>query len=97
MLLDWVLSCTFVFSHVYYIFFAKYEHSTDKLMLAIIGPAFTGVFWIYAFFDAARFLPRWYDKILYFISCLLQKPILLPIILPGCVFRSYLALRMKNG
>jgi hypothetical protein len=70
MILDTVLSWLFVFSHIWYMFFAKYDHVTDKLMLAIIGPAFTGVFWIYAFFDAFRFLPRWYDKLLYFISCL---------------------------
>lgn len=71
LLLDTVMSWVFIFAHVWYIFFAEYDHSTDKLMLAIIGPCFTGAFWIYSIGDAIRFLPRWYDKILYVFSCIL--------------------------
>ena len=57
----------------------------------------TGAIFCYCFADGARFLRTWPDRILYFISCLLQKPILLPILLPGSFFRSYVATKQFGG
>lgn len=47
----------------------------------------------YCIGDAIRFLPKTSDKILYTLSCLLMKPILLPILLPGSYFESPIAKR----
>ena len=51
----------------------------------------------YVIADAVRFLQTWPDRILYAISCLLQKPILLPILLPGRFFSSYVANKQFDG
>jgi len=56
----------------------------------LIGAGFTSIILFYAFMDGIRFLRSNVDKFLYLVSCLLQKPILLPVILPSR-FRSRIA------
>ena len=63
----------------------------------LIAFGVTGVVLFYCCADAMRFLRNWPDRILYFISCILQKPILLPILLPGSFFRSYVATKQFDG
>ena len=53
----------------------------------LIGAGLTSLIMFYAFTDAVRFLRSNLDKILYLISCLLQKPLLLPLLMPSR-FRS---------
>jgi len=57
-------------------------------MQVIIGLGIISCINIYAMLDGIRFLPRWFDKGLYITSCLLLKPILLPVILGGYCFKS---------
>ena len=51
----------------------------------------------YCIADSVRFLQNWTDMILYVVSCLLMKPILLPILLPGRYFSSYIANKRFDG
>ena len=51
----------------------------------------------YVIADAMRFLRTWPDRFLYLLSCLLQKPILLPVLLPGTCFKSYVANKSFDG
>lgn len=48
---------------------------------------------VYCILDGMRFLPSWKDRIFYLFSCLLQKPILLPTLMPGYCFQSQIANR----
>jgi hypothetical protein len=96
LIFDTLLSWAFFVLLINYIFTEKFEKQSDKTMLLLIGPCFTGTFLIYTIFDAIRYLPYWSDKFLYTVSCILQKPILLPILLSGS-FRSYTAVRASSG
>ena len=64
-------------------------------MLVTFG--FTGAIMIYVIGDASRFLVSWVDRLLYLISCLLMKPILLPVFMPGNFFVSYVATSQFDG
>ena len=97
LLLDTLLAWCFVGAHMYYVYFSHFDFKTDKIMLIMIGTGITSIFLIYSVFDAIRFLPGWCDKTLYVISCVLQKPILLPVLMPGSFFRSFVALRLRTG
>lgn len=66
-------------------------------MQLLIAFGMTGAILCYCVGDAIRFLRNWPDRILYLFSCLLQKPILLPILLPGRFFRSYVASKSFDG
>ncbi len=57
-------------------------------MQVIIGVGIVTCVLVYSIVDAIRFLPRWSDKVMYVTSCLLLKPILLPVILGGYCFKS---------
>lgn len=59
-----------------------FYNANDKLIQVIIGTGFMVIALFYAFCDGVRFLKSNLDRTLYFISCLLQKPILLPLLLP---------------
>ena len=65
-------------------------------MQVIIGVGITTCICCYAIADAIRFLPRWVDKVLYTVSCLMLKPILLPVILGGYCFKSPLREQERN-
>ena len=56
----------------------------------LIGAGFISIILFYSFSDGVRFLRSNVDKFLYLISCLLQKPILLPVLLPSR-FKSRIA------
>jgi len=71
LLLDTALSWAFFGVLINYVFTGKFVEGTDKTMLLLIGPAFTGTFLIYSIFDAIRYLPYWTDKFLYVLSCAL--------------------------
>jgi len=58
----------------------------------LIGAGFTSILMVYSFMDGVRFLRSNVDKVLYLVSCLLQKPILLPVLLPTR-FRSRISQR----
>ena len=47
----------------------------------------------YCLIDGLRFLSTCHDRLLYVISCILMKPILLPVIAPGHLFQSNIANR----
>ena len=58
----------------------------------LLGAGFCNIILFYAFTDGVRFLRSNFDKVLYLMSCLLQKPILLPVLLPSR-FRSRIAVK----
>jgi hypothetical protein len=58
----------------------------------LVGAGFTGIILMYCFVDGARYLRSNVDKFLYLISCILQKPLLLPVIMPWR-FRSRIAVK----
>jgi hypothetical protein len=57
-------------------------------MQLIIGFGITGVVICYAIVDNMRFISGVTDKIICVMSCLLLKPILLPVLFPGSFFKS---------
>ena len=66
-------------------------------MQLLVAFGITGAIMFYVVADASRFLRTWTDRFLYFFSCLVQKPILLPILLPGSFFKSYVATKQFDG
>lgn len=67
-----------------------FENENNHMLHVLIGAGFIGIICFYSFSDGARFLRSNFDKFLYLISCLLQKPILLPVLFPSR-FRSRIA------
>ena len=57
----------------------------------MIGFGITGLVFFYVVLDGVRFLSTWTGQILYVISCLILKPILLPTLLPTQYFKSPVA------
>lgn len=74
----------------------EFETLTDKAMQILIGFGITGLVLVYSVLDGMRFLPGICDKILYIFSCLLMKPILLPVIFPGSCFKSSIPLNQRG-
>ena len=91
MVTDMVLAFTYISSQLTYVCYGEYEDDQDKLVQLLIAFGVTGAMMAYCIGDAIRFLRNWPDRILYLISCFMQKPILLPILLHGRFFRSYIA------
>ena len=89
--MDMFLSVAFVACQFAYILTDDFTKTSDKVMQVIIGFGITGGVLFYSFLDASRFISHILDKILYLFSCLLMKPIYLPILLPGSCFRSPLS------
>ena len=82
---------------VYFIVFHNFRQDEDKMIQVLVAFGFTGAIMLYVIGDASRFLISWGDRLLYFISCLLMKPILLPVLLPGNFFTSYVATSHFDG
>ena len=61
-------------------------------MHVIMGFGFTSFMMLYVFSDGVRFLESHIDKAFYLFSCVLQKPILLPVLMPNR-FKSKIALK----
>lgn len=94
---DTVLSITYITAQFAYVLEGNYEDEQDKLVQLLVAFGITGAIMFYVVADASRFLRSWPDRILYFFSCVLQKPILLPILLPGTFFKSYVATKQFEG
>lgn len=97
LLLDSALALCFYVTQVIYLFSFPFTTNTDKLLQLIICVFIVGAIQIMCVFDGIRFLPSWVDKMLYIISCLLQKPILLPVIFSSAFFESKVASKRFSG
>jgi len=91
-LLDFILAIVFQLMHMYFFTVAEFEDEDNHVLHILIGAGFTGIILFYSFSDGVRFLRSNVDKFLYLISCLLQKPLLLPILMPSR-FRSRIAIK----
>lgn len=81
--LDSLLSMTFIIGIIVHIFHDEFTTLNNKVIECIIGIGMSTFSLFYAFSDGVRFLDSSVDKVLYMISCLLQKPILLPMMFPS--------------
>jgi hypothetical protein len=90
------LAIAFVACQMNYIFTNNFTQQTDKVMQVLIGFGITGAVLLYSIADASRFVGRWYDKLFYATSCLLMKPIFLPVLLPGFCFKSALSNKARH-
>lgn len=84
---DFMLSLTFQVGHIYFFLALDFENENNHMLHLLIGAGFTGIICFYSFSDGVRFLRSNFDKVLYLLCCILQKPILLPVLLPSR-FRS---------
>ena len=73
----------------------EFEKEENHLIHVLIGLGLATIILFYSFSDGVRFLRSNLDKMLYFISCLLQKPILLPLLMPSR-FKSRIAKKHMN-
>ena len=78
----------FVAFQIDYVVTWNFISLTDKAMQLIIGFGITGAVICYTIVDNMRFVSSATDKILCVLSCLLLKPILLPVLFPGSFFKS---------
>ena len=60
------------------------------MLHVLIGAGFTNIILFYCLSDGVRFLRSNFDKLLYLVSCAMQKPLLLPLFFPSR-FRSRIA------
>ena len=97
LLLDTLMAQAYIACQIYFVVFHTFKQDEDKVIQVLVAFGFTGAILIYVIGDASRFLTSWFDRILYIISCLLMKPILLPILLPGNFFTSYVATSQFDG
>ena len=81
--------------HIYFFITAEFKNEENHVLHVLIGAGLTGIILFYSFSDGVRFLRSNLDKFLYLISCLLQKPILLPLLLPNR-FKSRIAKKHMN-
>jgi hypothetical protein len=89
-LMDACFSCLFILCIAFHIAEDQFATLNDKVIECIVGIGFTGIATLFSFMDGSRFIYSKIDRVLYFVSCLLQKPILLPIIFSNR-FRSPVA------
>lgn len=89
-LVDACLSCLFILCIAFHIAEDEFTTINDKVIECIVGIGFTGIATLYSFLDGSRFIYSKRDRIVYLASCLLQKPILLPMIFSSR-FRSPVA------
>mmetsp|Transcript_4170 Transcript_4170/g.7069 ORF Transcript_4170/g.7069 Transcript_4170/m.7069 type:complete len:182 (-) Transcript_4170:285-830(-) len=90
--LDFWMSLLFQVVHIYFFIVAEFKEENNHVLHVLIGAGFTTIILIYSITDGIRFLRSYFDKLLYLIACLLQKPILLPLMFPSR-FRSRIAVR----
>ena len=96
LIVDTIAGIVFVVFQVQYIIESDFNIQSNKAMLVIIAWGITGVVLAYTIFDSQRFVAKWSDKVLCLVSCLLLKPVVLPILFSGSFFRSPIA-RQKTG
>ena len=97
LIFDTILAQSYIWAQFAYVIDGRYEEEEDKVVQLLIAFGVTGAILCYCIADGSRFLQSWPDRILYFISCIFQKPILLPVILPGRFFTSYIADKNFDG
>lgn len=88
--LDACFSCLFILCIAFHIAEDQFATLNDKVIECIVGIGFTGIATLFSFMDGSRFIYSKIDRFLYFVSCLLQKPILMPMIFSNR-FRSPVA------
>ncbi len=81
--IDSLLSMIFFFGIIFHIAEDEFSTLNDKVIESIIGIGLSVIVMTYCIFDGLRFLDSTFDQIIYVISCILQKPILLPMLMPG--------------
>ena len=96
LIVDTIAGIVFVVFQVQYIIESDFNIQSNKAMLVIIAWGITGVVLVYTIFDSQRFVAKWSDKVLCLVSCLLLKPVVLPILFSGSFFRSPIA-KQKTG
>ena len=96
LVVDTIAGIVFVVFQVQYIIESDFNIQSNKAMLVIIAWGITGVVLVYTIFDSQRFVAKWSDKVLCLVSCLLLKPVVLPILFSGSFFRSPIA-KQKTG
>ena len=89
---DSFAALVFQISHIYYFTTCDFSDENDHVLHVLIGAGFTTIVLVYSFTDGVRFLRSNFDKLLYLISCILMKPILLPLLMPGR-FRSSIGIK----
>ena len=94
-LLDFLLSIVFQVMHIYFFMTAEFQNEENHILHVLVGGGISGIILFYSFSDGVRFLRSNVDKILYLISCILQKPILLPVLFPSR-FKSRIAIKHMN-
>lgn len=97
-IIDLVLTLLYVWFVIQYIIKGEYifENTNEKIIYLMVAFGITTLILVFCFVDASRFLTSWIDKLIYLVSCLLQKPILLPLLMPGSFFKSKVANRIKG-
>ena len=81
--IDSLLSMLFFFGVIFHIAEDEFSTLNDKVIESIIGIGLSVIVMMYCIFDGIRFIESTCDQIIYVVSCILQKPILLPMLLPG--------------
>jgi hypothetical protein len=85
--LDACVSIMFLFGIVFHIIEDKFTTVNDKIIESIIGIGLSTMLVLYSFTEGCRFLQSKLDRMMYLVSCLMMKPILIPMIFPNR-FRS---------
>lgn len=80
-----------------YILDYHFKDNAEKVIQLFVAFGLTGAILCYCIADGMRFLPHYTDKLFYCLSCLMLKPIFLPIILPDKYFRSPVATQRFAG
>jgi hypothetical protein len=93
LLLDTMLCWTFLAMQSIWAFGFLWPSVNEQVMFYLICYGLVACVFAYCLLDGLRFLSTWHDRLLYIISCILMKPILLPVIAPGHLFQSNIANR----
>ena len=82
-IVDLALSNAFYVLHIFYILDERFKDERGHVMHTLLGFGFVSFAMIYAFTDGMHYLNSYVDKSLYLMSCLMQKPILMPLLMPN--------------
>lgn len=82
-LVDFLLSLAFQAAHMAYFLGETFADQNNHVLHVLIGGGFTTIILIYCFSDGVRYLRSNVDRVMYLICCILQKPILLPVLMPS--------------
>lgn len=94
MLLDCLFCWTFLLLQFIWAFRrTDFPSVNEEIMFYLICYGLVGMIAAYCAMEGLQHLTTWRDRILYIISVLLQKPILLPVLMPGTFFASHIAPR----